>query len=435
MPPTTPLLPAAERAAAARHFVILMGTVSAFGDATYEGARALLGPWLAALGARASIVGAVAGACELASQAPRLLTGPLADAQGGRWRWILTLWGYSVNLWAVPALALAHSWHAAAALFLIERFGKALRSPARSALVSHAAKCMGVGLGFAVDQLLDTTGSVVGSIATAGVLAATHRAKSDTLRPYRWAFALLLVPAVANVGLALYAAWRVPRPEVTFGESPNGGDEGGENADPPPVAASTTHRTPAYAALAAGATLTAAGVIDFALIAYSVTAENGNGGANAHHTLTRVPLLYALANAVGAVSALLGGMAFDRVGGSIVLALAAAASAAVGPLVFLVPRATGSHAARLVALVAGVMLFGASDGARTSATKAAIAQAVPSATRGAAFGELAALSGAAWWLGSTALGVLYQHHSAMALVILSACLQMAAIPCFLVTGV
>ena len=46
------------------HFVLFFGLVSLFADMVYEGARSIIGPYLATLGASATIVGAVAGAGE-----------------------------------------------------------------------------------------------------------------------------------------------------------------------------------------------------------------------------------------------------------------------------------------------------------------------------------------------------------------------------------
>jgi hypothetical protein len=45
----------------ARAFIVLMGVVALFGDMTYEGARGLVGPYLALLGASATAVGFAAG--------------------------------------------------------------------------------------------------------------------------------------------------------------------------------------------------------------------------------------------------------------------------------------------------------------------------------------------------------------------------------------
>src|SRR6185503_1657803 len=50
-------------------FVVVMGTVSLFADFTYEGARSITGPFLATLGASATMVGMVAGLGELAGYA------------------------------------------------------------------------------------------------------------------------------------------------------------------------------------------------------------------------------------------------------------------------------------------------------------------------------------------------------------------------------
>lgn len=47
--------------------------------------------------------------------------------------WAITFGGYAINLLAVPLLALAGNWPLAAGLLVVERIGKALRTPARDA--------------------------------------------------------------------------------------------------------------------------------------------------------------------------------------------------------------------------------------------------------------------------------------------------------------
>ena len=97
---------------AALRFIVLMGVVSLFADATYEGARSITGPYLAVLGASATAVGIVAGLGELIGYGLRLVSGYLSDRTGQYW--IITLAGYFVNLLAVPLLALAGRWEVAA---------------------------------------------------------------------------------------------------------------------------------------------------------------------------------------------------------------------------------------------------------------------------------------------------------------------------------
>ena len=119
-------------------FVVLLGIVSLFADMTYEGARSITGPYLGSLGASGLAVGLVAGFGELIGYALRLVSGYLADRTARYWA--LTLAGYGLNLLAVPLLALAGHWDVAAALMIAERVGKAIRTPARDAMLSHATR-------------------------------------------------------------------------------------------------------------------------------------------------------------------------------------------------------------------------------------------------------------------------------------------------------
>ena len=86
-------------------FVVLLGVVSLLADVTYEGARSISGPFLALLGASGVAVGLVAGFGELIGYGLRLVSGYVTERTGKHWA--ITIFGYAVNLLAVPALALA----------------------------------------------------------------------------------------------------------------------------------------------------------------------------------------------------------------------------------------------------------------------------------------------------------------------------------------
>lgn len=150
------LSPSITRPGAFR-LVILLGIVSLCADATYEGARSITGPFLAVLGAGATAVGVVAGLGELLGYGLRLVSGYLSDRTGRYWA--LTLLGYAVNLGAVPLLALAGRWEIAAALIIVERVGKAIRTRARDAMLSHATSAMGRGWGFGLHEAMDQIGA------------------------------------------------------------------------------------------------------------------------------------------------------------------------------------------------------------------------------------------------------------------------------------
>jgi hypothetical protein len=98
------------RSAAVR-FVVLIGVVSFFADATYEGAPTITGPYLVVLGARATVVGIVAGLGELVGYGLRLISGRLADRTGQYWP--ITVFAYVIHMAAVPTLALAGRWEVA----------------------------------------------------------------------------------------------------------------------------------------------------------------------------------------------------------------------------------------------------------------------------------------------------------------------------------
>src|SRR5580693_1588835 len=178
-----------ERSAKGRvalRFVLMIGVVSFFADFTYEGSRSITGPFLATLGASGAVVGIVAGLGELLGYGLRYFSGKVSERT--RQFWPMTLFGYFVQMAAVPALALAGSWQVAAVLIVLERVGKAIRNPPRDVMLSHAGKEIGIGWAFGLHEALDQAGALVGPLVLALILA--HRGE------YRIAFATLLIPAI-----------------------------------------------------------------------------------------------------------------------------------------------------------------------------------------------------------------------------------------------
>jgi hypothetical protein len=184
-------------------FVVLLGMVSLFADVTYEAARGINGPYLEILGASATAVGLVAGLGELLGYGLRIVSGIWSDKT--RRYWTFTIVGYSVNLLAVPLMALAGRWEWAIGLMLMERIGKSIRTPARDAMLSHATSVVGRGWGFALHEAMDQIGGLTGPLAVAGILAWKHN--------YALAYGILAIPAV--MALATLATARViyPRPQ------------------------------------------------------------------------------------------------------------------------------------------------------------------------------------------------------------------------------
>jgi len=137
----------------ALRFVIWIGVLSLLADVTYEGGRSIAGSYLAVLGATGTMVGLIAGMGELAGYGSRLLSGVLSDRLQRLW---LFMWiGYFVNLVAIPLLALAGRWEIAAALLILERIGKGIRTPVRDVMLSYASGVVGRGWAFGLHEALD----------------------------------------------------------------------------------------------------------------------------------------------------------------------------------------------------------------------------------------------------------------------------------------
>lgn len=372
----------------ALNFVILLGIVSLFADMTYEGARSAVGPFLGLLGASAFAISVVSGGGELIGYGLRLWSGRLADRT--HHYWAITFAGYALNLFAVPLLAFAGNWQVAAALVILERTGKALRTPARDAMLSYATKATGRGWGFGLHEALDQVGATAGPL----LLTAVMTQNAD----YRRGFAALLVPALAALG-TLAVAWRLyPRPQ---------------DLEIPEVRLLATGGFPrAYWVYLGGSALVAAGYADYPLLAYHFGRASNVG-------LAWIPALYALAMGVDALAAVIFGRWFDR-SGVAVLVVATLVSASFAPFGFGV---------RAESAVIGTVLWGIGMGAQESIMRAAVADMTSPARRATAYGVFNLTYGVAWFGGSAAMGWLYARSIA-ALMVFSVAAQLLAIPCF-----
>ncbi|HXJ80238.1 MAG TPA: MFS transporter [Candidatus Methylomirabilis sp.] len=373
----------------ALRFVLLVGVMSFFADATYEGSRGILGPYLALLGASGAAVGIVTGFGELVGYGLRLVSGRAADRT--RQFWPITIFGYVVQMVAVPALALAGSWPVAAGLLILERAGKATRNPPRDVMLSHAGKQLGgYGWVFGMHEALDQFGALVGPLVVALVLAR----RGD----YRSAFAILAAPAVMTLAVLAVARVLYPRPEEM-------------ETHPPDVHGKGLPRV--FWIYLAGAALVGAGFADFPLIAFHFQkASTVSGGW--------VPVFYGVAMGVSGTGSLLFGRLFDRRGLGVLVPLTLV-SALFAPLVFL-----GGFWAAL----AGSAVWGLGIGVHESIVPAAVAPMVPPERRASAYGLFTAGYGLFWFLGSAAIGILYDVSIPVTIAFCVA-LELAAIPFFL----
>ena len=302
-PPATENLPAKRTSRLAFRFVLLIGMLSFFADFTYEGARGVLGPFLALLGASATVVGIVTGFGEMLGYGLRLVSGRAADATGRFWSIMIS--GYVLQMASVPALALTGSWPAAAVLIILERVGKAIRNPPRDVMLSHAAKHVGgYGYVFGIHEAMDQSGALFGPLLVAGMLVWRGS--------YHLAFAALLVPAAINLSLVIGARLLYPRPQ---------------DMEAGPIMVPGDRLPAVFWVYLAGTALAGAGFADYPLIAYHFSKSHIASGQ-------WIAVFYAVAMAVSGSGSLVLGRLFDRYGFKVLIALTVV-SVAFAPLVFL----------------------------------------------------------------------------------------------------
>jgi MFS family permease len=393
--PVTTATPAKVATGSALVFVLMVGSSSFFADWTYEGGRSIVGPFLQILGSSAAWVGIAAGAGEFLGYALRYVSGFLADRTHAYWK--ITIAGYVVQLFAMPVLAFVGMWQVAVLIWFVERVGKGIKNPPRDAMLSYATKELGRGWGYGLHEAMDQAGAFAGPLLIAGALALRATGGANSVDDYRWAFSLLFIPATICLAMLLVARLKFPSPETLESKTPKASTQGLDS------------RFWLYT-IAAG--LIGAGYADFALMAFhfhavQVVADQW------------IPVLFSVGIGTDVIVALVGGRLFDRIGFPVVLATFGA-SAVFAPFVFF---------GALPLVVVGMVLWGIGRAAQDSLIKASLADLIPHERRAYGFGVFSLAFGIFWFLGSAAMGVLYDQ-SVTWLVAFSLVTSVAALPIF-----
>lgn len=301
----------------------------------------------------------------------RLVSGYLADST--RQYWLITITGYGLLL-SIPLLAFAGYWQLAALLIILERVGKAIRTPARDTILSHATKQVGRGWGFSVHEALDQVGAIIGPMFFSAVFLLNLG--------YREGFSILWIPALITLSILIVAMYKVPSPEKL--EIHNRNSELSINGGGLPRI---------FWFYALFTFLSVAGFAHFQLISYHLKVHSVIPDA-------QIPIFYAIAMGVDASVALVIGKTYDRIGLMSLITI---------PLLTL-PIPFFAFSLSFSLTVIGVFFWGAVMGVHETVMRAAIADLTPIAHRGFAYGIFNTVYGAAWFLGSTLMGLLYDFN-------------------------
>ncbi len=355
-------------------FILLLGIISFFSDFTHEGARSIYSQYLNLIGVSAFLVSMTAGLGEFIGQALRIVTGWIADKTGRYW--LMMILGYAINLLAIPLLGFVNQsiWQVAIILILLERIGKAIRAPAKSALTSFTAPQLGAGKAFAINEALDQAGAFLGPLV---VFFLVSNQSSDLLLRYQMSFIILGIFAIVTLFILFFAKTQYPKPQG-FEDTSKGTQK-------------EFVRDRKFVLYMIVISFIALGFIDYPLIAYHMQQI-------AVIDVLYIPLIYSVAMGIDAISALIFGVLFDKIGVRSLL-YSIGISALIAPFIFLFNEQW--------TLFLGIALWGIGMGAQESVLKAVVAKLVPKTKRATGYGIFSSVFGLAWFLGSLAIGALY----------------------------
>lgn len=378
--------------------VMAFGLVSLFGDMVYEGGRASWGLFWPKLGATKTQVGLIFGVSELLGYGLRFAAGFLLSRTGAYWRFYIA--GYALTfclplLGFIPAGTGEGAWlWAAAGLIWGERVGKALRSPAKSTLLSAATGRIGHGKGFGLAEAMDSLGAVAGPIVLSLGLgwAAGFRG-----------YLILALPCTLLLVSAVWVWHRTHNVRELFGAL--------EERKGAPAEAFAP--TPAFTWYLAFTCLLNAGMIGWPLLTLRLTEA---GAMSPAHVLT----MYSGMMLVNAVMSLPVGLLFDRLGLRILL---------LPPLLAVGLMSLGLWVGpgQLVLAAGMVGVFGLYYAFDEVVSKAAVASLLPIRQRGRAYSVLYTATGLATLVSGAIMGLLFETIGYKAVVGYALVSQVAAL--------
>jgi len=339
--------------------------VSFFTDVSTEMIYPLLPVFLAGvLGANASFIGAIEGAAETTASLLKLVSGWLSDKIGSRK--ILVVIGYGIATVVRPFTAMAQTATQVLAIRLTDRIGKGIRTAPRDALLADSAPPQARGRAFGFHAAADNAGAVlgplsafmilklqgVGSFDSAGRLAAHDE---HALRNVFW---LAAVPGLIALAILIVVVRDVPRREA--------GDKAVESSGGS-VGGGLTRRFWAYLVVVLVFTL------GNSTDAFLLLRANQLGVP-----VAMAPILWALLNFVKSATGTYGGQLSDRIGRKPLIVGGWLLYAAV---YFAFGWAAAAWQAWALFAVYGIF-YGMTEGTE----KALVADIVPRARRGSAFG-------------------------------------------------
>ena len=155
------------------------------------------------LGVRTALIGLIEGIAETTASLLKVFSGWLSDRLGRRKR--LAVLGYGLSSVAKAGLYFATSWGSVLGVRFADRMGKGLRTAPRDALVAESIEAEHRGLAFGVHRAGDTAGAALGLLIAWLVLRSSGGEALDA-RTFRALVLISLLPAAAAVAVLALGA-------------------------------------------------------------------------------------------------------------------------------------------------------------------------------------------------------------------------------------
>ena len=359
---------------------------SALGDFCYETTTVILPGFLAGLGVPAAALGIIEGIADAVASFTKMVAGYVADKFGHRK--LLVLVGYGLTPLGQALIALAVGWPLILLGRIVSWFGKGLRGRLRDAIVVQSIKPETRGRAFGFHRSMDTIGAVAGPLLGVALLGwAQHLHWETAAGPFRLVFWPNLVPGALAV-LAFLTLGRDPE------QSPN----------PAQKFVSTLRDLPArFKRYLAAVGIFGIGDFSHSLLILAAT-QMLTPSIGVVEAAQVARLLYVWRNVVQVATSYPIGVLADRYGQRSVLIV----GYALGVLTAALTALAFTVGANTVAVLAGIFFVAGLYVAVQEALESTVtAEMVSRDTLSTSYGALGTVNGAAKFVSSTAVGVLW----------------------------
>ncbi len=157
------------------------------------------------LGVRTVVIGLIDGIAETTASLVKILSGALSDKLGKR-KW-LTVAGYSLSTLVKPFLYFANAWGWVLGVRFMDRVGKGIRTAPRDALIADSIDKSQRGLAFGLHRAGDTAGAFLG-LGVAAVIIWLPQSQTTllTMSTFKVIVLVSIVPAVLAVLVLAFGA-------------------------------------------------------------------------------------------------------------------------------------------------------------------------------------------------------------------------------------